>query len=428
MLKRGLLNSLHHRLYVRIYLALLASLVAAGAMFAMVHIVHDRQQARTSFDTFAEIAGEVLPPAAASAAEQKEALGRWRARLRTAMTLYAPDGTLIASAGRPLPLPPQQAKDGRVKGTIGTFILKLPDGRYLVCRRMHNSRAPVNVLMLLAMVAVVVALGAFPVVRRLTRRLERLQGSVDTWGGGALSTRVPIEGRDEVASLATSFNEAADRIEALVTAQKSLLANASHELRSPLARIRMAVELLEDQASPAIREELKQNIGELDQLIDEVLLASRLDAAQQAEVRDEVDLAGIVAEECGRVGARFEADKVSVRGDARLLRRLLRNLLENARRYGADTDVRVSLRGSGDGVLLTVCDQGPGVPDDLRERIFEPFYRLPGATEAAGGVGLGLSLVRQIARHHGGDVRCTANTPHGACFAVTLPSAQSRDS
>ncbi len=415
-------KSLHHRLYVRIYLALLASLIAAGAMFAVVHIVHDRQQARSSFDTFAEIAGEVLPPATAPVAEQKEALSRWRARIRTAMSLYAADGTLIASAGRPLPLPPQQAKDGRVKGTLGTFILKLPDGRYLVCRRMHNNRAPINVLMLLAMVAVVVALGAFPVVRRLTRRLERLQGGVDTWGGGKLSTRVPIEGRDEVASLASSFNGAADRIEALVAAQKSLLANASHELRSPLARIRMAVELLEDQASPVIRDELKQNIAELDQLIDEVLLASRLDSSQQAAVHEQVDLATIVAEECSRAGAHYEADAVTVQGDARLLRRLLRNLLENARRYGAETGVTVSLRREVDGVRLQVCDQGPGIPEDQRERIFEPFYRLPGASEAAGGVGLGLSLVRQIARHHGGDVTCATNTPHGACFSVALPA------
>jgi signal transduction histidine kinase len=287
---------------------------------------------------------------------------------------------------------------------------------------MHGRRGSVNILMLLAAVAVVVAIGAFPVVRRLTRRLERLQGSVEQWGAGALSTRVAVEGRDEVALLATSFNQAAGRIEALVGAQKSLLANASHELRSPLARIRMAVELMQDQASPAIRDELNRNIGELDQLIDEVLLASRLDASAQAgAAHEQVDLAAIVAEECSRVGAEFEAEALTLSGDARLLRRLLRNLLENARRYGAATPVNVDLR-KVDGMLrLDVCDQGPGVPDDQRERIFEPFYRLPGASEAAGGVGLGLSLVRQIAQHHGGQVVCLANPAGGCCFRVTLP-------
>ena len=82
----------------------------------------------------------------------------------------------------------------------------------------------------------------------------------------------------------------------------------------------------------------------------------------------------------------------------------------------------VQLRQDGDDVELKVCDLGPGVPQDQRERIFEPFYRLPGASEASGGVGLGLSLVRQIARHHGGDVTCCANVPHGACFLVRLPA------
>jgi signal transduction histidine kinase len=365
----------------------------------------------------------VLPPPSAPRAAQQEALARWHSKVHADMSLYGADRTLIAAAGAPLPPPsPEQADSSRVKGSPGAFALKLPDGRWLVCRRMHGRRASINILMLLAAVAVVVAIGAFPVVRRLTRRLERLQGSVEQWGAGALSTRVAVEGRDEVASLATSFNQAAGRIEDLVAAQKSLLANASHELRSPLARIRMAVELMQEQASPAIRAELNRNIGELDQLIDEVLLASRLDAgAQGGAAHEQVDLAGIVAEECARVGAAFEAEALTVTGDARLLRRLLRNLLENARRYGADTAVEVDLRRAGGKVRLDVCDHGPGVPEEHRERIFEPFYRLPGASEAAGGVGLGLSLVRQIAEHHGGAVACVARPAGGCCFRVTLP-------
>jgi signal transduction histidine kinase len=175
---------------------------------------------------------------------------------------------------------------------------------------------------------------------------------------------VAVEGKDEVALLASSFNASAERIEALVTAQKNLLANASHELRSPLARIRMAVELIQDQANPVISAELKQNIAELDLLIDEVLLASRLDAAaQDTAARTPVDLAAIVAEECSRVGAGFDAGPLTVSGDARLLRRLLRNLLENAKRYGADTPVAVTLTHGQDGaVQLDVCDGGPGVP------------------------------------------------------------------
>lgn len=417
-------SNLQHRLYLRIYLALLASLVAASCLFALVHYVYDRDQVRNSFDTFAEVAGEVLPPPTASVREQQRALRHWRRKVRADMALYTAEGVPIAQAGPPLPpLRPGQASNSRLEGSVNAFALKLPDGRWLVFRNMHGRRIPVHLLMLATAAAAIIAIGAFPVVRRLTRRLERLQNSVERWGDGDLSSRVAVEGRDEVAMLATSFNHSAERIEALMAAQKSLLANASHELRSPLARIRMAVELMEGQASPAIRTELNRNIAELDQLIDEVLLASRLDSVQStAQEHGQVDLTALLAEECTRTGAAFDAEALTVTGDARLLRRLVRNLLENARRYGADKPVDADLRRVGGHVVLQVCDQGPGVPQAERERIFEPFYRVPGASEAAGGVGLGLSLVRQIAQHHKGSVQCLPGPKGGCRFRVTLPA------
>jgi len=279
-----------------------------------------------------------------------------------------------------------------------------------------------SMYMLLGIVGIIVAIGAFPVVRRLTRRLERLEANVEQLGAGALSIRLPVEGSDEVASLAASFNRAADRIEALVGAQKSLLANASHELRSPLARIKMAVELMQEQASPLIRSELDRNISELDQLIDELLLASRLDAAEPAaQSAEQLDFTALVAEECARSGAVFDGDLVVLAGDAKLLRRLVRNLLENAARHGSGAPVAAELRLCHGAVELDVCDDGPGVLEAERVRIFEPFYRLPGASEAAGGVGLGLSLVRQIVRHHGGSVVCLPGKSAGCCFRVSLP-------
>ena len=253
--------------------------------------------------------------------------------------------------------------------------------------------------------------------------------SVDALGEGQLSTRVPVEGNDEVAHLATSFNQSAARIEALVEAQKSLLANASHELRSPLTRIRMAIELMQEQAPPAIREELSRNVNELDQLIDEILLSSRLEATVESPANNEdVDLTGLLAEECARVNAELALEvedvangSASVSGEAKLLRRLLRNLLENARRYGGDSATDVTLRATHRKIEIDVCDRGVGVPDDQRERIFEPFYRLPGASESNGGVGLGLSLVKQIALRHGAQVQCLAREGGGSCFRVSFP-------
>ncbi|MDY0107072.1 MAG: ATP-binding protein [Giesbergeria sp.] len=285
-------------------------------------------------------------------------------------------------------------------------------------------RPPFGFVWMLGLVGLAVAVGVFPIIRRLLSRLEELQRSVQRFGEGDLATRVPVHGHDEVADLSRQFNAAAARIETLVQSHKSLLANASHELRSPLTRIRMGLELMGgNQPSPTFREEILRNIAELDQLVDEILLASRLDA-READVGtvERVDLVGLAAEECARVDADLDAsaDMLEVAGVAKLLRRALRNLLENARRY-SQGEITVTLRRSAEMAEVRVYDHGPGVPEPLRERIFEPFYRLPGASERAGGVGLGLALVRSIAQRHGGSVQCEDRPGGGACFVLRLP-------
>ena len=300
-------------------------------------------------------------------------------------------------------------------------------------------RPPYGFQWMLGLAGLVVMAVLFPVARRLTQRLEALQRGVQRWGEGDLSARLPEGGQDEVADLSRRFNAAAERVQslmasqaALLQSQKSLLANASHELRSPLARIRMAVELSGTQGSPAARDEIQRSITELDQLVDEILLASRLDA-READMGtvESVDLIGLLAEECARVGAVFElpegTGEVVVPGVARLLRRAVRNLLENAVRHGRRTghaEVVAQLSLEGGYAVLHIDDRGPGVPPDQRERIFEPFYRLPGASERAGGVGLGLALVRSIAARHGGSVVCEGRPDGaaGACFVLRLPT------
>jgi len=282
---------------------------------------------------------------------------------------------------------------------------------------------PYGLVIFDVLVALAGAMGAYPIVRRLMRRLERLQTSVDALGAGQLSTRVAVEGNDEVASLANSFNRSAARIENLLVAQKNLLSNASHELRSPLTRIRMAIELMQDRAQPEVRQELMRSIGELDQLIDEILLASRLDAISESAMTAEyLDFTALVAEECAAVDAQFEAQAISLHGDAKLLRRMTRNLLENARRHGQGSPINVTLKRHDENfVRLDVLDQGPGIPESERENIFDAFYRLPGASEKDGGVGLGLGLVRQIANAHHGNVQCISPEFTGGCFRVLLP-------
>lgn len=281
---------------------------------------------------------------------------------------------------------------------------------------------------LVAMVGLLFMAAAFPLVQRLTGRLEALQRGVAQWGDGDLSVRLPVKGTDEVADLARQFNAAADRVQALVEAHKYLLANASHELRSPLARIRMGLALMgETPEHQKLKAELQRNVAELDQLVEEVLLASRLEHnPDETPLNDLVDLVGLAAEECARVDAQLHADQdVEVRGHAVLLRRLLRNLLENARRYGSingEASIDVTVRRQGPtGVVMEVADRGPGVPEAWRERVFEPFVRVPGAHEKHGSVGLGLALVRMIALRHGAHVSVQARAGGGSVFAVMWP-------
>ncbi len=445
------MKSLYLRIYVTVVLVLLLFAAASGWVFQR-HIERERAQAESVFadrmSAQAELIQRSLPGVEASSADQADALREWSQRLRLPLALDSAAGERVAES--------ESFVRRQQDGVVRALAVRLEDGRTLwimrpTMRRPGLQGSPlsldgaggrlgpadfpplvpfmppglqgIGVVIVLVLLFVAVAAGAFPVVRRLTRRLEALKLGVEQFGAGALSHRVEVSGRDEVAAVASSFNVAAARIEALLQSHRSLLANASHELRSPLARMKMAVSMLGD-APPGQRERLKQeidtNVAELDALVEEVLLASRLGAAHESAARDPVDLLAVAAEEAARVDVAVEGSDIVVDGDERLLRRALRNLLENARRYGGD-DVSVHLAPAGAFAALRVCDRGPGVPEAMRERIFEPFFRLPGHAEQAGGVGLGLSLVKQIAERHGGSVRCEAHAGGGSCFVLSVP-------
>jgi signal transduction histidine kinase len=418
--------TLMRRLYLQVYAALLGILLLVGlaagaAWFTAGRSRHDAHLLRA----LAAMATDVAPPAGRPPAETGAAVLRLSRRLGVALALHGPDGTLIARAGREVP-PPRPSWTGShwvASGGAGPGVaLRLEDGRWLVALQGEPRAHAAGGIVILLVLAGMVAIAAYPVARRVTRRLERLQQRVDELGGGDLKARVEVEGRDEVADLARSFNRAAERIERLVGAQRSMLAGASHELRSPLARIRMAAELLGDSAPPGLVEQLARDVSELDELVAELLMASRLQALPRPERVEEVDLLALLAEECARASAEVQGTPVQVSGDRAQLRRMLRNLLENARRYGAGSAVEASVSAAEGRALVRVEDRGPGVPEAERERIFEPFYRPAGWREGPdGGVGLGLALVRQIARHHGGEARCLARAGGGCCFEVSLP-------
>lgn len=456
------------RLSLTIFLSLLASLILVGAavVAALQWNLGVRNEARET--RFAEVLLEqVLPVAAEGEQRLHKLLQHWHRRLDADVQVVDAQGRVLASAGRPFspatapgeqlvpeaPAPrPGRAEagqrqhhrgDGRRSQRMMAVVhrLALPDQRTLLVRiwRPRPPGPPLSLPQALALLFAAVALAAWPVSRRITRRLEALTATVDRQAGGELGIRAEVQGRDEVAVLAQSFNRAAEQIEklvggqaALLDSQRQLLANASHELRSPLARIRMATELLLENPDEAAEhaEELRLNIRELDALVEEILLASRLEGGAQESVRAApLDLAVLAASEAARIGASLDvvdAGPFGLQGDERLLRRLLRNLLENARRYqpadAGPVQLRL-LRPAAGQLRIEVLDRGPGVPETARARIFEPFYRVEGHSEGAGGVGLGLALVRQIACRHGGDAHYQPRPGGGSCFVVGLPGS-----
>ena len=412
------------RLYLRFYIALLASLALLGlAASVLVHFAGGPMEQVGV--TVGRLVQNVLPPAPAPASEQQEALQRLAAGLQADVTLFAEDGVIIAAVGRPLPMPSARhyhpLKFAHWQGSTLSSV-RLPDGRLLVASVAIGFGAiRLNFHLLLICAALAIGVVAYPIVRQLTGRLERLQRGVDSLGAGDLGARVAVEGHDEIAGLAESFNRAANQIERLIQANRSLLANASHELRTPLARIRLAVEMLKQSPDPKTKAGLEQDIAELDGLVDEILLASRLDATAKNDVREEIDLLALAAEECARYDdVQLEGAHVKIQGDPRLLRRLLRNLLENAKRHGVPP-TQVRLQNEGDTVMLKVWDNGPGPAPAEFEQLFTPFYRRRDSHNSTGS-GLGLSLVRQIARRHGGDARCMSMDDGRSCFVVTLRS------
>jgi two-component system OmpR family sensor kinase len=288
----------------------------------------------------------------------------------------------------------------------------------------------VHALGVLLAMAIVVGLAAYPVVSRITSRLEALRRSVEAWGAGDHRRRAMVDGRDEIAAVATSFNAAADRADDLLTAHKTLLMHASHELRSPLARLAMAAEMYAGGDDPARSGAMRREIAELDALVGEILLASRLDFAAEPGDAERVDCLALAAEETARAGVVLEAVEAAasgfdVLGSPRLLRRMIRNLIDNALKHGAppvEVELVRGALGGKPGVTIHVRDHGPGIPAGLRERVFEPFFRPDGWAEEAGGWGLGLSLVRQIARRHGGEARVTSSGGV-TTFTVDLPGA-----
>jgi signal transduction histidine kinase len=282
--------------------------------------------------------------------------------------------------------------------------------------------------------------GAAGLALYLTAPLRRMSRSMNRIAAGDLEHRVAVRGRDEVAAMGASFNGMADRISNMITGQKELLAGVSHELRSPLARMKMALELLRSEGAPTGRVgDLEVEVDTLDRMVDELLVASRLDLGSSQLSLAEVEL----AEAARRAWMRVESEAADkdmelvlepaddthlVWADQGLVVRALGNLFENAVRYAGRGAVRLTTARVGSRVELTVSDQGPGVDEDALKRLFEPFFRAdPSRSRRTGATGLGLMIVRRIAEAHGGAARAARGLDGGLEVSFDLESGSGGD-
>lgn len=428
------------RLHSRIYLHFLAVLLVVGVTTAVVFTlgVRDmvrREMAQRMTHHLAMLAGERMGDPAALAARMREIHGDLHVDVR----VRDASGRVIAEAGdaphmRYAAVPIRDPSSGAVVG----FLESSPPRPPGVPRLWRPA-------LVVALALLIVAVATRPLAQRISRPLERLTAAARRLGSGDLSARVPLTaeaGRraDEITELTRAFNEMAERVERLVRAEKELLANVSHELRSPLARIRVALELLPRDAEGARRlGDVERDLTELDRLIEDVLTTARLDATGLPAHLGSVDAHALLVALAER--ARHDpltaatpvrvadGSPVELTGDEALLRRALWNLVENAAKYGAPP-VTLSAAQDGDRVTLAVSDEGQGIAPADRERVFAPFYRGDAArTPGAGarhGVGLGLTLARRIAEVHGGTITIeptsdTDRPPRGCRVVISIP-------
>jgi signal transduction histidine kinase len=292
-----------------------------------------------------------------------------------------------------------------------------------------------RIMLLVGVPAAVVLLGSVTwiIVGRALRPVESIRFQVAEISDAGLDRRVPVPaGHDEVAQLAITMNEMLGRLATSSARQRTFVADASHELQSPLTRFRTQLEVALARPGeadwPGLAASLLSDSTEMECLVRDLLfLATDDEGSTTGSLGDLVDLDDIVLEEAARarVGTTrpidtSEVSAAPVRGNREQLRRLLRNLLENAVRYAA-TRVQVSLVSRASGVTLTVCDDGPGVPAVEQTRVFDRFVRLDDArSRDTGGTGLGLAIVAAIAHRHGGAVTLD-QAGAGATFVVRLP-------
>ena len=270
---------------------------------------------------------------------------------------------------------------------------------------------PYVLLWLISGGLLVLLITSLVMVRRITSPLERMSEAVTRFGRGE---RVGLteEGPRELQSLARSFNEMTHQIDELIANRTTLLAGISHDLRTPIARLTLAVELLPRDADPELSARMRNDLKEMDKLITRTLQLARSLDGKQIE-REEIDLVALLEMVAGEypennIPLSLPAQACLANLNVTALKRVLVNLIDNALRYGGDAPVELVLQCDAQAAVIDILDRGPGIPEEKLEQVFQPFYRLEASrSNTTGGSGLGLAIVRQLAQAQGWDVTLT---------------------
>ena len=274
----------------------------------------------------------------------------------------------------------------------------------------------------------------FPLVRGITRSLSQMTRATERIAEGQFDVRVRIRRRDELGQLGGSVNRMAERLEGFVGGQKRFLGDTAHELCTPLARIQMAVGILEQRANESTQsyvEDVREEVQHMSDLVGELLSFSKASLARAEVKLQPIKVRAIVEKAVEREsdsGSNLQIDvarELEVMGDSDLLQRAVANLVRNALRYaGKNGPIRICSRKDTEAVLISVIDSGPGVPEEFLQRLFDPFFRIDDArTRETGGVGLGLTIVRTCVEACGGTVSCHNCQPSGLEVTMRLKAA-----
>jgi signal transduction histidine kinase len=317
-----------------------------------------------------------------------------------------------------MPTASEVAETNRFLGH-GYYVVRAPDGgtyvfAWVFRRHMVTVHNLLLALTLGIMIAVIVT--SYFVLRRLLRPLRTLGDGVARLSDGQLDVVLPNPTRDEFGALTDAFNRMVGRVRDMIRARDQLLVDVSHELRSPITRMRVALELVPDDQNRAL---MKNDLAEMELMIAELLELERLREGRGVQLARH-DLVAIAREFPVRVTS--SAQEIFVDIDAERMHTVIRNLLDNAQKYASHAEIDLSA--TGDRVVLRVRDDGPGIPADDLPNLFDPFFRVNRArSKTPSGYGLGLSICKRIVEAHGGTITVANNPDRGATFTVTLARA-----